>query len=467
MSSSRPRSSAAAPSKVVAEHGGRVSGGGPHHVVAAQPRVEVGRAPVPGGRTGRPRRSPGRCGARTKSGRGALQRAVRRARPPTLAVSTRWAPLVSSRSGVAVALARRRHREEQAVGDRADLAAERVGGELGGVHRVGQHDDPAGAATGLELGPEAGDGRGARRPGRSWSGAGLAHGRTRGRGTTCRSALDGLSGGRCTFEAVRTRVRSPPRWRVTSTPILHRGTEQLEGGAAVRRYDDPVEVRKGADEDPDQFLWRGRLWQVREVVAHWVETGAWWTRRAAAGVGRGPAGAPDADLLREREVWRVAAARGGSPRSARPPRSRTPASASSTWCSAGPRAAGSSPGRWTEVARLTDEHRTRRHPALPAPAFLPGGDPLLPRAGRRVAARGDHLHEPARALRPRPRLGAAGDRGAAGRPGPAGAAVAAGAARRTPGCCSPRWRPSWPSGRASSPRVRPSGPPPSPARDGR
>jgi hypothetical protein len=86
----------------------------------------------------------------------------------------------------------------------------------------------------------------------------------------------------------------------------------------VRRYDDPVEVRKGADEDPDQFLWRGRLWQVREVVAHWVETGAWWTRRPAAtgadqagraGQAAGP-GAVDTDLLREREVWRVAAARG-------------------------------------------------------------------------------------------------------------------------------------------------------------
>ena len=70
----------------------------------------------------------------------------------------------------------------------------------------------------------------------------------------------------------------------------------------MRRYDDPVEVRKGADEDPDQFLWRGRLWQVREVVAHWVETGAWWARSSGAV-------AVD-DLLREREVWRVAAARG-------------------------------------------------------------------------------------------------------------------------------------------------------------
>jgi hypothetical protein len=79
----------------------------------------------------------------------------------------------------------------------------------------------------------------------------------------------------------------------------------------VRRYDDPVEVRKGADEDPEQFLWRGRLWQVREVVAHWVETGAWWTRRTADQSDQsGQSGGVDTDLLREREVWRVAAARG-------------------------------------------------------------------------------------------------------------------------------------------------------------
>ena len=89
----------------------------------------------------------------------------------------------------------------------------------------------------------------------------------------------------------------------------------------MRRYDDPVEVRKGADEDPDQFLWRGRLWQVREVVAHWVETGAWWARSSGAGGAGGAGGtsatsgtsggvAVDTDLLREREVWRVAAARG-------------------------------------------------------------------------------------------------------------------------------------------------------------
>ncbi len=47
----------------------------------------------------------------------------------------------------------------------------------------------------------------------------------------------------------------------------------------MRRYDDPVEVRKGVCEGvegPEQFLWRGRLWKVRAVLAHWVETGPWW-----------------------------------------------------------------------------------------------------------------------------------------------------------------------------------------------
>jgi hypothetical protein len=80
---------------------------------------------------------------------------------------------------------------------------------------------------------------------------------------------------------------------------------------AVRPYDDPVDVRKGPgdgldieiDERPEQFLWRGRLWQVREVLAHWVETGAWWICRPEEAPGRSV-------LARQREVWRVAAARG-------------------------------------------------------------------------------------------------------------------------------------------------------------
>lgn len=69
----------------------------------------------------------------------------------------------------------------------------------------------------------------------------------------------------------------------------------------MRLYDDPVEVRRGETEGPDQFLWRGRLWKVRTVLAHWVETAPWWQSTEPA-VG--------ADLLVERELWRVEAGRG-------------------------------------------------------------------------------------------------------------------------------------------------------------
>jgi len=92
----------------------------------------------------------------------------------------------------------------------------------------------------------------------------------------------------------------------------------------VRRYDDPVEVRKGmvadlvgpdADpvEGPEQFLWHGRLWKVRDVLAHWVETGAWWQSGGVRAVLGSDDGSTEAgavargDLLTEREVWRVEA----------------------------------------------------------------------------------------------------------------------------------------------------------------
>ena len=104
----------------------------------------------------------------------------------------------------------------------------------------------------------------------------------------------------------------------------------------MRRYDDPVEVRKGwiggpaaGMEGPEQFLWRGRLWQVRAVLAHWVETGPWWQSpgvRAVIGTdepverrpvepvervtGGSAEGRPAVDLLVERELWRVEAGRG-------------------------------------------------------------------------------------------------------------------------------------------------------------
>jgi hypothetical protein len=97
----------------------------------------------------------------------------------------------------------------------------------------------------------------------------------------------------------------------------------------MRRYDDPVETRMGqvsGTDGPEQFLWRGRLWKVRAVLAHWVETGPWWQSGGARAVigsdeqtqADDPASGrrsslsrpPGADLLGERELWRVEAGRG-------------------------------------------------------------------------------------------------------------------------------------------------------------
>jgi hypothetical protein len=99
----------------------------------------------------------------------------------------------------------------------------------------------------------------------------------------------------------------------------------------MRRYADPVEVRRGhveaatgpgGVEGPEQFLWRGRLWKVRAVLAHWVETSPWWQStgvRTVIGSEDVVPAAPEStppprpslgDLLTERELWRVEAGRG-------------------------------------------------------------------------------------------------------------------------------------------------------------
>ena len=51
----------------------------------------------------------------------------------------------------------------------------------------------------------------------------------------------------------------------------------------TRRYDDPVDVRR-RDDAPAEFLWRGRLYVVREVLTHWVESSAWWGSPVARSV---------------------------------------------------------------------------------------------------------------------------------------------------------------------------------------
>ncbi len=58
----------------------------------------------------------------------------------------------------------------------------------------------------------------------------------------------------------------------------------------TRLHTDPVEVRK-RDDVPEQFLWRGRLYVVQEVLARWTEAGAWWQGAAVAALHTGESSA--------------------------------------------------------------------------------------------------------------------------------------------------------------------------------
>lgn len=64
-----------------------------------------------------------------------------------------------------------------------------------------------------------------------------------------------------------------------------------------RSYAEPAQVRR-ADELPSEFCWRGRLYSVREVLAHWKEARCWWHEVTAD------------RAVGEREYWRVVAAPG-------------------------------------------------------------------------------------------------------------------------------------------------------------
>ena len=55
-----------------------------------------------------------------------------------------------------------------------------------------------------------------------------------------------------------------------------------------RLHTDVVEVQR-RDDEPAQFLWRGRLYVVREVLARWTESGGWWRTAAVQAISSGGA----------------------------------------------------------------------------------------------------------------------------------------------------------------------------------
>jgi hypothetical protein len=91
----------------------------------------------------------------------------------------------------------------------------------------------------------------------------------------------------------------------------------------ARRHADPVEVVR-RDSVPAQFLWHGRLYVVRDVLDHWLRSGAWWQAAALTRLTSGESSTDDEPVMAdlgagsgdavglddEREFWRVEAAPG-------------------------------------------------------------------------------------------------------------------------------------------------------------
>ena len=59
-----------------------------------------------------------------------------------------------------------------------------------------------------------------------------------------------------------------------------------------RLHVDAVEVQRH-DDVPAQFLWRGRLYKVREVLSRWTESGGWWRSAGVLALSAGDAGEAD------------------------------------------------------------------------------------------------------------------------------------------------------------------------------
>lgn len=46
-----------------------------------------------------------------------------------------------------------------------------------------------------------------------------------------------------------------------------------------KRYQDPIEL-KLADRRPQAFVWRGRNYEIKEVLKRWTVSGDWWQKES-------------------------------------------------------------------------------------------------------------------------------------------------------------------------------------------
>jgi len=107
-------------------------------------------------------------------------------------------------------------------------------------------------------------------------------------------------------------VRSAPWTRAGESAAGTRAGESARGtrageSAGGTRAGESEEAAGTAGERPQAFVWRGRLYVVREVLGHWRERRSWWRDALDPQPGQ-PVGLGVA--AGEQHVWRVAASPG-------------------------------------------------------------------------------------------------------------------------------------------------------------
>jgi hypothetical protein len=117
------------------------------------------------------------------------------------------------------------------------------------------------------------------------------------------------------------RYSEPVQVRSSAQPDAVRGTDEVTDEATDEVTGGVIEAgaeagaERGAELDgapvgvrsPEAFIWQGRLYVVRGILAHWRERRSWW-RDALDPVPGQPTGLAAAS--REQHVWRVEASRG-------------------------------------------------------------------------------------------------------------------------------------------------------------
>ena len=112
---------------------------------------------------------------------------------------------------------------------------------------------------------------------------------------------------------VKAQVEAQARMPVGAVPGLRAGDVRDEGERAGDLVaGDVVAGDVVADAVPEAFIWRGRLYVVRDVLAHWRERRAWWRDALDTEEEQVRPGETLAAAASEQHVWRVEASRGWS-----------------------------------------------------------------------------------------------------------------------------------------------------------